>query len=96
MSKTISFDYSEEDKKWYKENIVIEKKGTDFLVSVWEGDEIINCDVPSIPSLINFLTRLFNGKPPTFKISKHIEPTKTGLIGRDDEGSMEGRKIQDK
>ena len=95
FKKLIALDYNEETGKWYKDNIVVQKKGTEYKVSVKEGDEFINCDVPSVTALINFLTRLF-GVPPTFKTSKHIKPTKTGLVTVEGEGSMKGRKIQDK
>tara|TARA_R110002020_G_scaffold209359_1_gene415314 strand:+ start:253 stop:576 length:324 start_codon:yes stop_codon:yes gene_type:complete len=92
----IAIEYDEKTGRWYKDNISIERTdSTNFKVYVWEGDEVITCDVPSVVSLINFLTRLF-GIPPAFKTSKDIEPTKTGLVGRDAEGSMKGRKIQDK
>ena len=85
MRGTIALDYNETDGKWYKENIIVERLGTGFKVVVWDKDEPIECAVPSVMSLINFLTRLFNGTPPTFKTSNHIIPTKTGLIGNTDE-----------
>ena len=96
FDKLISVEYDEDTGKWYKDNIVIEKiDSTNFKIFVHQGDEIVTCDAPSVMSLINFLTRLF-GVPPTFKTSKHIKPTKTGLTSLEGEGSMKGRKIQDK
>ena len=95
MKETIALDYNETDGKWYKGNVIVERLGTEFKVTLWDKEEPIECAVPSVMSLINFLTRLFNGTPPTFKASNHIIPTKTGLIEQNAE-RKDIRQPQDK
>ena len=52
MKETIALDYNETDGKWYKEDIIVERLGTEFKVVIWDKEEPIECTVPSVMSLI--------------------------------------------
>jgi len=61
---------------WKRENVKVEMEGSsDYKVTV-EGssrEEDIICSVPDVHSLLTFLSRLFNGDTPVFKLQSESE-----------------------
>ena len=73
--EVIVFTASEGGKEWRRDNILIEEKRINQhqITSLWPEElylraheDTIICDVPNLVILREFLTRLYNDKPPRF------------------------------
>ena len=76
----ISFTTEEAQNCWKRDNIKVELEGSSNYKVTVEGsnreDDII-CFVPTSPTLITFLSRLFDGATPVFRLqskSENINP----------------------
>ena len=61
---------------WKKENVKVEHEGSSGFKVTVEGsirEEDIICSVPDSQRLLNFLSRLFNGDTPVFKLQSESE-----------------------